>query len=66
MSTARERFALDLWERAQYRFVHHERALGRGWTEAYTNAWRQADEVVAIFYASDRPLITLGLRTIST
>lgn len=63
---SRERFALDLWERAQYRFVRQERALGENYVNSYTEAWRQADEVVAIFYSDDRPLITLGLRSITT
>jgi hypothetical protein len=64
--TALERFACDLWERAQYRFVREERALGATWTEAYTRAWRHADEVLDLLYAADRPLITLGLRSITT
>jgi len=62
----RERFALDLWERAAARFVHHERALGASWTDAYLAAWSYADEVVRLLYSDDRPLITLGLRSITT
>lgn len=59
-------FLANIWERAQYRFVRQERALGATWTEAYLAAWAHADEVCRIARAADRPLITLGLRSITT
>lgn len=64
--TPQQTFAQNMWERAEAKFVKAERALGATWTEAYINAWRQADEVYDLAMTPDRPLITLGLRSITT
>lgn len=64
--TPQDRFLANVWERAQYRFVRQERALGASWTEAYLAGWAYADEITRIARSPDRPLVTLGLRSITT
>lgn len=64
--TPQDRFLADIWERAQYRLVREERALGASFTESYLAGWAYADEIVAIARSPDRPLVTLGLRSITT